>query len=340
MATLAASTIRHVPNASSTQRYEAVPAWLVSMAFHMIVVIALGMLHISTQTGGGLKLLFMPSESVGDAEPEEGLADLDLALEANSAPLSVVDDSAAPLSTHEMLTSLDVELPGMGSSKGDIASLVAGLGEGPLGEGSGGTNVTSLFGLAGEGGDFVYVFDRSQSMSSVFTLFSNGQVISSITPLQSAKMELARSLASLKEANRFQIVFYNDSPTLFGESHYDRHLFKATPKNKERANEFVHGMEARGFTNHLAALEMAIDLEPDVIFLLTDGEAKDDLHPSVIRRMYKYCQKKKITVNVIHFHNRPRDDSTFVRLAEKSGGQHIFISLQSLAESLIDPVAL
>jgi hypothetical protein len=185
----------------------------------------------------------------------------------------------------------------------------------------------------------VYVFDRSESMNSVFTLYSEGRIVSMITPLLSAKHELIRSLNSLSRDNEFQIVFYNDAPYIFGESHYSDQLYQATEEHKDHARAFVEQMPGRGFTNHLAALEMAFMLDPEVVFLLTDAEAKDDLHPSVVRRMYKYCQRRNIMINVVHFCRAPRPDCTLIELAEKTGGEHLFISLESLAESMINPAA-
>src|SRR5690606_9026168 len=108
---------------------------------------------------------------------------------------------------------------------------------------------------------FVYVFDRSQSMNSRFTVYSEMGVLGTITPLRSAKLELARSLGALSAANEFQIVFYNHSPYLFGQSHYAENLYTATPENKEDAIGFIEAMRAEGFTNHLAALEAAFILD-------------------------------------------------------------------------------
>src|SRR5690606_22881909 len=98
-----------------------------------------------------------------------------------------------------------------------------------------------------------YVFDRSQSMNSMFTLYSENRAVRTITPLHSAKQELKRSLDALTDASKFQIVFYNDAPHLFGESHYDSRLYSANEENKRLAREYVRQMKAQGFTNHLAA---------------------------------------------------------------------------------------
>lgn len=325
---------------SAPERRESVPSWLVSTIIHMVAVIALGMLHISINPGNNLHLVYLSSDDAVPSEIDtENLTDLDISLALQAEPMSVsaVADSPAPLTDEEVLTSLDGESLDLIPVAGGGASLASYLGDGTMGEMTGETGYASLFGVSGEGGRFVYVFDRSESMNSVFTLYSEGQIVSMITPLHCAKLELIRSLDSLSKANEFQIVFYNDSPFIFGESHYSDQMYRATDANKEHARQFVEQMPGQGFTNHHAAIEAAVQLEPDVIFLLTDAEAKDDLHPSVVRRIFKYCQKRNIQINVVHFCNSPRPDCTLIELAEKTGGEHLFISLQSLAESMVKP---
>ena len=318
-------------------RYSSLPSWLLSLIVHMLVVIGLGLLHISTTPGSNIRLLFAPTQSNAEAEEPDtlGLTDIDVALESDAALTNVSEVVPAASAESDMLTNLEADWSEVLGAEGGADSLISGLGNGTIGELAGGKNYASLFGLSGEGGKFVYLFDRSESMNSVFTLYSEGQVVSMVTPLLSAKKELIRSLESLSKANRFQIIFYNDSPLLFGESQNNDQLFQATDENKALARAFIEQMPGEGFTNHLGALEAGISLAPDVIFLLTDAEAKDDLHPSVVRRIYKYCQRRNIKINVVHFCRAPRPDCTLIELAEKTGGEHLFISLESLAQSMI-----
>jgi hypothetical protein len=330
-----------------TARYDGLPPWLLSTILHMLAVIALGLVHISTTPGSNLQLLFVPAQNLPEAdEPDiSGLADLDVALTAKPISANLVDDAAFAHPSKMILTGIETDWQDPSGSENVPASLVPGLGDlSGLGEGTSsattnGKSYASLFGLSGEGGRFVYVFDRSESMNSVFTLYSEGRLVSMITPLLSAKQELIRSLSSLSSTSEFQIVFYNDSPYIFGESRYNDQLFPATDEYKEHASTFVEQMRGQGFTNHLVALEVGVRLDPDVIFLLTDAEAKDDLHPSIVRRIAKYCQSRNIVINVVHFCNVQRSESTLVRLAQETGGEHIFVSLESLAESMIDPAA-
>jgi hypothetical protein len=336
----AVSRIQSSVPTRTSGRYEALPPWLLSMIVHMLAVIGLGLAHISTTPGNNLQLLFLPTQNVAaDDIDATDLADINVDLEAEPMPANIVADSEVPLSSEDMLTSLDADWSEFTASESGAVSLVSGIGDGTLSQHAGGKGYASLFGLSGEGGRFVYVFDRSGSMNSMFTLYSEGSIVGTITPLLCAKQELIRSLEALSSSSEFQIVFYNHSPSIFGESHYSDQLYAATPEYKEHAKQFVEQMGAHGFTNHFAALEAAFTLNPDVIFLLTDGEAKDDLHPSVVRRMFKYCQRRNIVINVVHFSNVPRPECTLIPLAEKTGGEHLFLSLEALAESMVDQAA-
>ncbi len=88
----------------------------------------------------------------------------------------------------------------------------AGAGGGPLG----GRARTSLYGIEADGYKFIYVFDRSGSMGG------SGRN----TPLSSAKANLLASLESLGDTHQFQIIFYNEKPTMFAlAGHPDRLVF-------------------------------------------------------------------------------------------------------------------
>jgi hypothetical protein len=325
----------------SARRYEALPPWLLSMVFHMLAVIALGMISLGVPSKDSLNLLFLASnEPIGEEIEVDGLVDMSLDMEVTTASFSEVADTPAPLADNELLANLESDIDNLVSSEGGATSLLPGDGLGAIGDTAGSQGAASFFGLSGEGSRFVYVFDRSESMNSILRRYSEDMLIGSITPLQAAKAELVRSIKALSNRHQFQLVFYNHEAWLFNDDHYDRDLFAATSENKKRAENFVKRLVAEGFTNHLDALDMAIDLEPDVIFMMTDAQAKDDLHPSVVRRMYKYCQKKGIVINIAHFSNAPRSNCTLIRLAEKTGGQHVFINLEDIADAMDDATKL
>lgn len=215
-----------------------------------------------------------------------------------------------------------------GSGTGTGGGHGKGVGTG-TGDGTGpGHATTSMFDIVGEGGDFVYVFDRSLSMSSVYSLNEDGIAAIRITPLEAVKKELVNSLEDLNESCRFQIVFYNGYTSLLGNT---RRMYDATYENKVLAKSFVYTMPAEGDTHHLPALEEAIMCEPEIIFHLTDGEEKDDPSPEQIAVLMRECKQRKIKINVVHFGVEPRTTCSLIDLAEGTGGKYRFITLAELA---------
>src|SRR6185436_10328598 len=84
------------------------------------------------------------------------------------------------------------------------AGQLTGSGKPGRGTGNGGQTSTGVFGVVGTGSKFVYVFDRSASMGDL-----GGR------PLKAAKVQLIQSLEQLSDMHQFQIVFYNEQPSVF-----------------------------------------------------------------------------------------------------------------------------
>jgi hypothetical protein len=236
---------------------------------------------------------------------------------------------------HSMLTDLAAVgkdgLRGAGSGGGTGGGKGRGDGTG-YGDRSGPSSSTSMFGVKDEGARILFVFDRSDSMNSVFTLTTGGKSVS-VTPLDAAKAELMKSLNDLAPEAEFQIVFYNDVPAAFPDPYAQGGISHANPQTKSLAQSFVYGMIAERDTNHMGGLEMALALKPDVVFLMTDAEAKDDLSSAQVRNFEKVCRRIGARINVIHFCYEPRTNSTLIGLAEKTGGKFKTI----LIRSLVDP---
>ena len=134
---------------------------------------------------------------------------------------------------------------------------------GELGEVGRGGGRTRVFGLAGEGSKFVYVLDRSSSMTTTFRLCEKDRPVRDLAPLGLAKNELVRSLRELNPQQQFQIVFYNMRSVVFGENPYVQELLPANDELKAEAERFVADLPGLGGTNHLGALQTALKLQPD-----------------------------------------------------------------------------
>jgi hypothetical protein len=200
---------------------------------------------------------------------------------------------------------------GVGSGTG------GGVGDG-TGSGSGGKGRTRLFGVQGEGHKFVYVFDRSASMGGVDR-----------NALAGAKAELLVSLKNLGPAHRFQIIFYNETPTIFNPSGASYDLLPATNENKAEAAKFAASIAAAGGTRHVEALMLAMKLKPDVIFFLTDAD-EPKLSPGQLAKLHR--EAAGITINAIEFGFGPQadPDNFLVELARQNGGQHAYVDIAKL----------
>jgi hypothetical protein len=176
------------------------------------------------------------------------------------------------------------------------------------------TSQASLFGINAQGDKFVYVFDHSDSMGE-----AGGK------PLREAKKQLIASMKQLDERSQFYLIFYNEQPRLVDLTAHGRLAF-ANDMNKRQAEDFINGLTASGGTDHMAALAAALRLQPDVIFLMTDGEAKDDLTPEDLKRIDR-INGGTSQINVIQFAGTPRPDSSLVTLARQNRGKHVFVDI-------------
>jgi hypothetical protein len=170
---------------------------------------------------------------------------------------------------------------------------------------------TRIFGVEAEGANFAYVFDRSGSMDG--------------WPLAAAKAQLLASLGDLSEIHQFYIVFYHHEPRVFSPGGTPGRLVFATPANKEAARQFVANIQADGGTDHVQALAAALRLAPDVVFLLTDGEEKDDLTEAELRYLDR-VNRRPAAIHVIQFSPAPLRHNNLVRLAQQTGGHHRYVN--------------
>jgi Ca-activated chloride channel family protein len=148
---------------------------------------------------------------------------------------------------------------GIGGGEGGGAGTGTGTG---AGEGEG-TGSTSLFGAEDQGSRFVYVIDRSWSME--------GDGVG-IVPMTAAKSELIASVQQLTAAQSFQVIFYNEEEVLVLRSNSANKYFQGTDSQRLDAVRQIRLIQPSGGTVHMPAIQQGLELEPDVLFFLTDGE--------------------------------------------------------------------
>jgi von Willebrand factor type A domain len=304
-----------------------IPAWLMSCLLHGSILLAAW-------------LLFRPSQRGAEVEGERETGIVLVSADPQAEYLTEGSlDSASPseqqeASTAESLPSTnDVlpDLPGLPSADQIAATGNSDLNRLPSADGLlngvqanteiGGHVKTQIFGVQGTGSKFVYVFDRSASMEGF-----GGR------PMAAAKAQLIASIKSLGPTQQFQIIFYNENPTVFNPNPgLPPRLLFGTDENKEAAERFIRQMQGDGSTQHLPALEMALAMSPDVIFFLTDAQ-----EPRLTNEEMQAVDRMNVAVasiNCIEFGSKEGydRDNFLVRLARLSRGQHTYRNVTTLS---------
>ena len=326
-----ADSIDHsAPPDSDLTRPGRIPAWVLSTVLHTVVIVVLALLVRFTPASPPGE----PNRSVGvvlargDANKVEYFDEVQANEQSSSSALRNATATAdSPLPTEE---ALPIDLGGVLPSAeeplgagaiGEVLPDAEGMTQGTNpGKQFGGAAQTSVYGLQGEGSKFLYVFDRSGSMSGY-----GGR------PLRSAQSELVASLNDLESTHQFQIIFYNEEPHVFKPDGRTARLVYGDDQGKALAQRFVRGIVAAGGTRHLQPLAMALKMRPDVIFFLTDAEeprlSADEL--AQLKRLNKGTQ-----IHAIEFGFGPTigEDNFLKRLARQNGGQHAYIDISKLPE--------
>ncbi len=313
------------------------PAMAMSLGFHVIVFVTIGLLWTQTPKGTGdapdrgvgIALVHrMPDrdrfvEAVDPAEVTREAQSETAATESQAASTAPPADLAPPIDLDGILQAMK-SVPSAASGTGLAGELD--LGGDAFETGSGSTtgdakpSTAMLFGITGSGSRFVYVFDRSDSMNGY-----GG------APLRAAKRELIRSLKSLTDKQRFQLIFYNDKPTPFQMSGVPMQLMPGDMPNVASADRYVQSIMAFGGTEHESALKMALRMSPDVIFFLTDARIPR-LNLSQMREIQARAEQSGATIHTIEFGSDPIEpaDSFLRELAWMNGGKYQYVDVRSL----------
>jgi hypothetical protein len=153
---------------------------------------------------------------------------------------------------------------------------VLGIGEGGAGEGGGagfgsgfgsggGSGSASVWGLSVAGHRFVYVVDFSGSI---------------VVAVDDLKRELKRSVGRLKPSQMFNVVLFYGTTGKTGQSVTESFASELQPARSEVKSRFFQWIDKKaptGATEPLAAVQRAIRLKPEVIFLFSDGYFDDKI---------------------------------------------------------------
>ena len=167
---------------------------------------------------------------------------------------------------------------------------------------------------------------RDEGMKVVFVIDASGSMTSH-NAMQVAKGALLSSLQALDERQQFLIIFYDDKPHVIKlQDEPKPTLAYATDLNKTLARQKISGIQPGSGTDHLPPLEMALRMNPDVIFFLTDA-LEPPLWPKDLEKI-KSQNGGRVRIHSIEFGQGPElsaggDLGNFLRkLARANGGTY------------------
>lgn len=196
-----------------------------------------------------------------------------------------------------------------------------------IGVGGGGMSFGGMPGLgAGRGGgagERVSFFEsKAVGKKIVFVVDHSGSMTDSIVYV---KHELKKSIRSLKPNQSFWLTFYSSGPTLDLPVPGGHKLINATEPNKALANDFIDTIIAVGQTFPEESLKKAFDCQPDLIFILTDG----NFDPSIEGLIQRLNAKKEVTVNTICFYYDD-GEALLKKIAAENNGTYKFVGVEDL----------
>jgi hypothetical protein len=290
----------------------------VSMPFHFLILLILSRLYMPGVPGHGgieaapIEIALIHQNSVSETvqpamlnepRPQEtpaGLPTPTPLTPSESASESTGDLAPGTMSPMELLVG-----SGGGRGSGD------GVGEGGEGDSlGGGAAGTSFFGVGSRGTRFAYIVDKSGSMEASRRMWT-------------AVRELKRSIGALPDYTYVHVVMYDDSP--HGPPFQEGWL-RATKGNVGRLERWLDQISPAGGTQPFGgfAAVFSLDVTPDVIFFMTDGEIPED---TVTQLAALNSRGKRVVIHCVAFGD-PASQQQLKQIAAESGGQYRFVPME------------
>lgn len=306
------------PEQSVWRKFASTHVW-VSLLLHSIAILILGYIVVSQVVKE--KKLAIVSASV---ESDDILTETALEMPSTMEAADLSPPSSEPISP--ALPS-DISLPEIApigvsptAASSSSQSLAQSL---KSGKGTPASNKfvmgAEFFGVKATGNTFVYIVDCSPSMKK------DGA-------FDAARQEIGRSLTSMKPTQRFYLMFFGkEIERLSIESgREEEYPIYATPANVQKAIEWLGRsvIQKEGWPPN-DSLDKAIEMQPDGIFMLFDGDTRSDVakHLTKVNRTTDILSEPgpKVPIHVIHFFQE--EFATAMRkVANENGGTYRFVA--------------
>lgn len=258
--------------------FRARPPWVTSLAAHGALLTLFAMLTFATfgEPGFSLTASLDDNDVWDELAAEVTLTNLEVDVDAEQdldTPLDASSDLAADVELASLVEPVDLAAV---SPMGDLLavsaeSLMASVPASGEGEGSGesaaakpqgGAGKVSFFGSESQAERVVFIVDNSGSMR-------DGR-------METTLLELDNAVKRLSESQEFYVVFFSDQAYGMFFPEIAAEPVRATRENKQRLNHWLHTVEMCVGGRILDAMEIAAGLEPDIAYLLTDGDIRSE----------------------------------------------------------------
>ena len=292
-------------------------AWAGSLIVHAVVATLLALQVYSTGSGEGVVTI---QTGLANADPTLDVPEIPspvMNLDTAGSPPDVLTQipvgKSEPLKAEvsefsEFAMSTQSEFPAalladvVGAPPKSIGNSDSGAGDGK------GTGEFKFFGLPPMGDRVVYICDASRSMNHSHPLPAR-------TRFNRVKLELVKTVGEMQPEQKFFLMFFNDDAIPMPANR----MMEATPATQQAYLQWMVGVRAEGRTNPVNALLLALQLQPDTIFLLTDG----DLPPKVSQVVAR-ANQGRVTIHTIGF-GEENGAKILKEIAEQNGGEYRFI---------------
>lgn len=165
----------------------------------------------------------------------------------------------------------------------------------------------------------------------VYVCDASGSIGTSPARKRALVSELKKAIDNLQPHQWFNIAFFSfDDPIALSNGE----LLRATPENQQAAYDFLDKVVMSGQTDPIPALKLAFRQNPELIYLLTDGEFTAVEPQSVIDAIQKLGARKKVMINTIMLDNDSKtEQQTLKEIASMTGGDFMSATAQEINRS-------
>jgi len=270
-----------------------------SSVVHMLLILLLALFHFSTPKRAPIQL-------TASVDQPAAVPDLQISSQFEMPTVArgpLIRSAAQPVAPKFEPAPVGLN-PAMPKT---VAGFEAALfGDAARSGGAEGLDAVSFFNSTVTAQRIVFVVDASTSMRG--------------DKFDRAKEELLTAVSNLNPRQRFYVYFFSDKDYAMLAPRSPSDMLPLTTPNWEALVRWVEDQGLVGDTRPQTALRKALNLKPDVIYLLTDGDFNDDTAVYLMR-----VSNYKVRINTIGFGVGGNSRDVLQRIARKFRGEFVEI---------------